>query len=277
MLHRFTPRTVLGSAGVMGLLFVSKMSAVLIVPMGVLLIRHSADRIGRRWGWAGGGSGGQVAGRLRQLGLFLGAVGVHALVVVLVIWAFYGFRYSAIRPGLAGREQLDADWQKVLAKPFPMQGRSSSSATTACCQRPILFGQGYVLKYSQGRLGLRTAATTLLRLVVVLPVLFPDQDAAVVVCGLGPGGRGGGDRLAAGADQAEGDPCGQVWPRGRVSIARRRCGCCLGCTGRRRSSARSTSATGTSCRRIRCCSSCAGGRCGCFAGVGGVCWGGCWG
>ncbi len=151
VLHRFRPLTVLGSAIVMGLLFVSKMSALLIVPMGVALIVIrliqpealvvACGRFRRR-----------VCRRLSQLGLFLGAVLVHAVVVVLVIWAFYGFRYSAIRPGLAGREQLDARWHRAPARPFPMQGALVFVRDHRLLPEAFLFGQAHVLKHSWIRL-----------------------------------------------------------------------------------------------------------------------------
>ncbi|MCJ7545155.1 MAG: glycosyltransferase family 39 protein [Phycisphaerae bacterium] len=150
MLHRFTPWTVLGSAAVMGLLFVSKMSAMLVVPMGVLLI---AIRLicPEALAVACGRFRRQVASRLGQLGLFVGATVVHAAVVVLVIWAFYGFRYSAIRPDLAGREQFDAEWQRILSEPFPLQGPIVFACDHRLLPEGFLHGLGYVLHFAHGR------------------------------------------------------------------------------------------------------------------------------
>ena len=149
MLHRFTPLTVLTSAVVMGLLFVSKMSAVLIIPMGVLLV---AIRLIRSQPLAVHlGRARDVAGRRRQLGLFVAAIAVHALVAMLIIWAFYGFRYSAIHPSLAGRAQMDAEWQRVRAKPFPLQGPIVFADDHHLLPEGFLHGQGYVMHHSRGR------------------------------------------------------------------------------------------------------------------------------
>ena len=150
MLHRFTPWTVLGSAGVMGLLFVSKMSAMLVVPMGVLLIAIRLIRP-EALAVACGRFRRQVASRLGQLGLFVGATVVHAAVVVLVIWAFYGFRYSALRPDLAGREQFDAEWQRILSEPFPLQGPIVFACDHRLLPEGFLHGLGYVLHFARGR------------------------------------------------------------------------------------------------------------------------------
>ncbi len=151
VLNRLTLPRLLGSAVVMGLLFVAKMSAVLIVPMGLALIimrlAHNAPlpvRLGplRR----------DVAGAAGQAGLFLATVAVHAAVVIVVIWAFYGFRYSAVNPSLAGNEQFAANWDKVLVHPFPMRGAITFARDHKLLPEAYLMGQAHVLKHSQIRL-----------------------------------------------------------------------------------------------------------------------------
>jgi hypothetical protein len=144
MLHRFSALAVLGSAAVMGLLFVSKMSAAMIVPMGVLL---AGVRLVRGGPIAVKGlKEGHVSGRWRLAGLFASAAVVHAVVVVLIIWAFGGFRYSAIHPALAGREQMDAQWSGVLAKPFPMQQAIVFARDHRLLPEAYLYGQALILK-----------------------------------------------------------------------------------------------------------------------------------
>ena len=103
VLHRVTPWTVLASCLAMGLLFVSKMSAVLILPIAAVLIaiRVVAGRPmlvvvrGRR----------VVHGRWRQLAVIAAVMLVHALVVVGVIWTFYGFRYETFQQSVPGRDE----------------------------------------------------------------------------------------------------------------------------------------------------------------------------
>ncbi|MGO8702537.1 MAG: ArnT family glycosyltransferase [Candidatus Brocadiia bacterium] len=93
MVNRVTAATVLASAFAMAGLFLSKFSAVLIIPVAVVLMglqlfsRESAPAGVLR----------PVEGKAirRRAAVFAGTVLVHAIIIVAVIWAFYGFRYSA--------------------------------------------------------------------------------------------------------------------------------------------------------------------------------------
>lgn len=92
LLHRFTPlRFALSTLATAGL-FVSKMSAPLAVPLAVIftLVRliEGSPLPGRLL------SEFVVALRRRQAALFLGAFVAQALLVVVLIWGFYGFRYA---------------------------------------------------------------------------------------------------------------------------------------------------------------------------------------
>jgi 4-amino-4-deoxy-L-arabinose transferase-like glycosyltransferase len=94
-----------------GLLLTAKMSAVLIVPMAVLL---AAGRIvdGRPWPFRLGQSG-IVTSRLGISAACVGLAVIHAAGVVAIIWASYGFRFSAAGP-LPGLPELE--WQSLLAR-----------------------------------------------------------------------------------------------------------------------------------------------------------------
>jgi hypothetical protein len=100
--HRLSLATVSRSAVVMGLLFVSKMSAVLILPIGLVLIavRLAAGRPlivvwrGRH----------VVCRRGRQLAILVAVAAVHAVVVAAVIWLFYGFQYEPLRDAQPDRD-----------------------------------------------------------------------------------------------------------------------------------------------------------------------------
>ncbi len=147
MLHRFTPLSVVTSAVVMGLLFVAKMSAILILPMVALLvaIRLASRRplvvlLGRSRHWE--------VGRLGQVGLLSGAAVVHALAVVLVIWASFGFRYAAVHPDLGGQAKIDAAWDRVLEKPFPLRGPITFARDHHLLPEAYLYGQANVLRHS---------------------------------------------------------------------------------------------------------------------------------
>jgi hypothetical protein len=117
-LHRLTVSRVLFSALAMGGLVVSKMSAPLIAPIALaLLVARLISRqplpveIGRPC---------ELAGRGRQLLAFAAIAAVHAAVVFAVVWSCYGFRYAVRAPGDAAGDWLVGDWQRVLAKPQPL-------------------------------------------------------------------------------------------------------------------------------------------------------------
>lgn len=104
VLHRATAARVAGSSLLMGLLFVTKFSAFVMVPvaLGLVAIRVGA---GRPLVWAG---------RVRRVtrdrgGLLLatGAIGLaHVAGVLLVIWASYGFRHEVLRAPVPGRDRM---------------------------------------------------------------------------------------------------------------------------------------------------------------------------
>ena len=119
MLQRLTPGRVLASALLMGGLFVTKMSAVLILPVALVL---AAGRIvdGRplpAW-W------GAARRELRRGGMAVGlaaAAAAHLAMVVLVIWAAFGFRYQAINGGGPGTDHLSDTWEDMSGKPGPSE------------------------------------------------------------------------------------------------------------------------------------------------------------
>lgn len=107
VLHRVSPGTVLGSAAATALVFVTKASAFVLIPILLILfiIRIAAGRHV------------QATTRWRQ-GLVLVGVGlVHLAAVVLVIWACFGFRFSPFKHTESGRDQYGESWQELLAKP----------------------------------------------------------------------------------------------------------------------------------------------------------------
>jgi Dolichyl-phosphate-mannose-protein mannosyltransferase len=92
------------SAFILGLAFVSKYSAVLLLPMFGLC---SAV-------WLSSGAGPENF--RAKLGRLLRSAGVHLLIVWGLIWLFYGFRFSAFSPdaGATGRFYR-GDWAWILA------------------------------------------------------------------------------------------------------------------------------------------------------------------
>jgi len=117
VLQRMAAGRILGSALVVGGLFVSKASAVLIIPVMLAL---AAVRVfdGRPLPFACGRWQGATGSRTRQALAFAAAGVAHAAVVVAVIWTFYGFRFSAF-PAPASGEHFMAPWEYALGLPDP--------------------------------------------------------------------------------------------------------------------------------------------------------------
>jgi hypothetical protein len=89
------------SAVVFGLACVAKFSAVLLGPVFLLL---------SLWRLAEAGAG----GRLLLLRRLAGWLPVHVAAAGLIIWAFYGFRFSGFSPGLPAAEHYIVPWERVL-------------------------------------------------------------------------------------------------------------------------------------------------------------------
>jgi hypothetical protein len=85
------------SAAVFGLACVAKFSALFLLPMMALCaVVHVAMHRG-------------------QAGRVLRSCAGHAAVAFVVIWAFYGFRYSAFNPDLPAAEQFIVPWPDMYA------------------------------------------------------------------------------------------------------------------------------------------------------------------
>lgn len=116
-LQKLTFARVVVSGLVMGGLFVSKMSAPLIIPIAFVLIAAKLLNKGPLlWG-------GRAVTELRSLcGKIVASAVVaiaHAVIVVMVIWGFYGFRYSAFSSNLPSGTWTGETWNEVLEKPSP--------------------------------------------------------------------------------------------------------------------------------------------------------------
>jgi len=118
MLHRISAFTVLRSSLVMALLFVSKMSAIIVLPMclALLVVRLLSER---RALPADGSAQEANSARLRPATAG-GMVIVHAVVIVAVVWSCYGFRYSMFGPVRHQDDRTTYDWNVVLADSAPI-------------------------------------------------------------------------------------------------------------------------------------------------------------
>ena len=121
------------SAVVFGLACVAKFSAVLLLPMmGVCALVHLAAQPGGLWRVARSAAG-------------------HAAVAFAVIWAFYGFRYSAFNPALPPADQFIESWGEMYAR----TGRAGQAihflADLRALPEAFLYGTAYVVETSQQR------------------------------------------------------------------------------------------------------------------------------
>jgi hypothetical protein len=121
------------SSLVLGLACVAKYSAVLLFPMMAICA------LAYLWG------------RPERTGaVLLSALG-HAAVAVAVIWAFYGFRYSAFNPALPAAYQFIESWPEMYAH-TGWEGRVIHAlANIHALPEAFLYGAAYVVQTSQLR------------------------------------------------------------------------------------------------------------------------------
>lgn len=118
MLRRLTAWRVIASAVIIGGLFVSKMSAVLIIPIGLTLALGRL--IDGRPLWIGFGLNRELTRRPQQALALVGALAAYVLIIPLTVWAFYGFRYAAFAPSASAMAGFRVPWEFVLDKPSPL-------------------------------------------------------------------------------------------------------------------------------------------------------------
>jgi hypothetical protein len=121
------------SAAVFGLACVAKFSAVLLLPMMALCALALI-----------------AAGRASVPRVLLSAAG-HAAAAVLVIWALYGFRYSAFNPALPPADQFIESWPDMYAHTGRIGALIHRMADARLLPEAFLYGAAYVVQTSQVR------------------------------------------------------------------------------------------------------------------------------
>lgn len=128
------------------LLILSKMSAVVVLPMVVILLgirwfknQPLTCRIGKS----------RTFVSQKEKGMALGALlGAHFIFAWLVIWAAYRFRYAASRTGLP----FFNDWDFVTQNENLGEVLTQILKSIKALPEAFLYGFSFVLKYSEGRM-----------------------------------------------------------------------------------------------------------------------------
>ena len=149
VLHCVSWQRVLGTGLVLGLLFVSKMSAVLVLPMGFLLL--VARLCAKRPLFVEIGPSCQVERATTKLAVFAGAGIVMVFIAALVIWGAYGFRYSAFNVYEPGRDSLGGGWETIVSGTGSIGKVVEFAREHRVLPEAYLFGFGAVIQNAQAR------------------------------------------------------------------------------------------------------------------------------
>jgi 4-amino-4-deoxy-L-arabinose transferase-like glycosyltransferase len=146
LLQRITAGRVLASVAAVALLFLTKMSAPLFVPVAALLagVRLAAGRawrvdLGTPREWR---SRRPMVGGIAALGV------VHALVAWATIWAAYDFRFAAAPPSLPDAHPLPFDFEGDFGWPVRVL---HVAASARLLPQAYLYGYEWVLRASAFR------------------------------------------------------------------------------------------------------------------------------
>jgi 4-amino-4-deoxy-L-arabinose transferase-like glycosyltransferase len=165
-------RLVLSSV-VFGLACVAKYSAVLLLPIFVLLLiwRHLASE--------------------RHEGLSPRTIALctltHAAAAVAIIWAFYGFRYTAFAPGVPPADHFIAGWDRVLPS-IGWQGTVINQCRMLkLLPEAFLYGYAWVVQSAQARSAYLAGEYSIFGWPAFFPLTFlwktPLPVLAALVCG----------------------------------------------------------------------------------------------
>lgn len=152
VLHRVTPLTIAASTLAAAGLFVSKLSAVLLVPIALVmvLVRVTAGR-GRPL-IVRAPRGEREIREPGRMAIVIGALAaLHVVVCIVVIWGFYGFRFSAFSAHLTGHETFIVPWSDVLRSGSLPSALASWGRDHRVLPEAYLFGLASVDTYSKVR------------------------------------------------------------------------------------------------------------------------------
>ncbi|HUJ43468.1 MAG TPA: hypothetical protein VLW52_07670 [Opitutaceae bacterium] len=112
-LQRFDACSLILSLGATALTCVAKFSFLLLVPVyALLIIWRIAEAAPLRALWRGAEH--SITSRAGKFAAFASSAVLHGVAAWAVIWAFFGFRYSAFAPGLPPGWKFYIPWQVLL-------------------------------------------------------------------------------------------------------------------------------------------------------------------
>ena len=147
MLHLLSLRRVLASGVALGLLFLSKMSAPVILPMLLVLLVARVVKGGplelsvRRWKKL-------LGSRLEISGALLATVVLNSAMVLAIIWTGYSWRYSAFA-GPVDKDQFA--FPKVMDKPGFAQDCAKFCGEHRLLPQAYLYGMVYTVEKANER------------------------------------------------------------------------------------------------------------------------------
>lgn len=152
VLHRVTPLTLTTSLAAVGGLFLAKSSAPLIVPIGLLMI--GVQLIGKRPIVVRWREERVLESRVARAGATVLLVLVHVVAAWVLIWAAYGFRYSAFASGSPAGDTFLEQWSSVFEHGSGMATSLAQWARTHhVLPEAYLYGFAVVVEYAKMRSG----------------------------------------------------------------------------------------------------------------------------
>ena len=191
VLHRVTIWTVVQSTIVLAGLLLAKFSGLLMGPIAIVLValrlflgRSLIWRVGRRARW-------RVERRPSRQFAIVASVGVaHLLVAVALIWASYGFRYSAFAEPVAGQHFL-VDWPRVLGAGAQGDSLTVRAVEWARAARVLpeayLYGFSHTMTLAEARRSFLNGVVSLTGRVEFFPYAFLVKSTLpfLALCALG--------------------------------------------------------------------------------------------
>jgi hypothetical protein len=150
LLQRVTPLRLLASCLATAALLLSKMSGVLILPMGAALVVLRLAR-GGPWPLRIGRWSGDLSSRTGQVAVAVAAALAHVLAAWLLLWTFYGFHYDTFHAHRTEHDRLEAGTANLLGSEGTMGALVQLAQDREWLPEAYLYGFSFAVDQSQRR------------------------------------------------------------------------------------------------------------------------------